>query len=66
VIRRRADAPAGFYRVPGYPVVPAFFVLAAIVAVASAIMGYPKESLLGTLLLAAGAVVFLVMNRQPS
>lgn len=57
VLRRRNDDHAG-YRVPGYPVVPAFFVLAAMAAVLSAVVAYPKESGLGALMLLVGAVLF--------
>jgi len=56
-VLRRDDGHSG-YRVPGYPVVPAFFVLAAIAAVVSAILAYPKESGLGALMLLVGALLF--------
>ncbi|MEX2281577.1 MAG: amino acid permease [Gemmatimonadota bacterium] len=58
-IRRRAAGPAP-YEVPGYPIVPAFFVLAAIAAVASAISQYPKESLVGVAMLAGGSVLYFM------
>lgn len=64
VFRRRdpdADVP---YKTPGYPVVPAFFVLAAMAAVASAITSYPRESLIGVALLAMGAGLFYPINRR--
>ncbi|HSL71090.1 MAG TPA: hypothetical protein VK864_12670, partial [Longimicrobiales bacterium] len=62
-IRRRATSSAMF-RVPGYPIVPIFFVLAAIVAVASAILSYPRESLLGVGMLVFGAVLYLTRVRR--
>jgi basic amino acid/polyamine antiporter, APA family len=58
VFRRRAGAGDVAFRVPGYPVVPIFFVLAAIVAVGSAVTSYPRESLIGVAMLLAGAVIY--------
>jgi APA family basic amino acid/polyamine antiporter len=59
VFRRRASGDAAAYRVPGYPLVPAFFVIAAVIAVASAFASYPIESLIGVGALALGTVLFL-------
>jgi basic amino acid/polyamine antiporter, APA family len=64
VIRRRDRTTTPAFRVPGYPFVPAFFVLAALVAVASAILAYPKESALGVGLLAVGAGLFNIFSRR--
>jgi APA family basic amino acid/polyamine antiporter len=63
VIRRR-DKTTPAFQVPGYPLVPAFFVLAALVAVGSAILAYPKESSLGVGLLAVGAGLFNIFRRR--
>ena len=63
VFRRRDRSDDVAYKTPGYPVVPAFFVLAAIVAVASAVGSYPRESLIGVAMLMAGTVLFLVKGR---
>ncbi|HEX6560076.1 MAG TPA: amino acid permease [Longimicrobiales bacterium] len=57
VFRRRREGD-GSYRTPGYPVVPGFFVLAAVIAVASAIGSYPRESLMGGVLLLAGVALY--------
>jgi basic amino acid/polyamine antiporter, APA family len=57
---RQRDQTSTAFRTPGYPVVPAFFVIAAIIAVASAVMTYPKESLIGIGMLAAGCVFYFV------
>ncbi|HUP89519.1 MAG TPA: amino acid permease, partial [Longimicrobiales bacterium] len=46
------------FKTPGYPIVPIFFILAAIMAVASAIGSYPKESLLGLAMLGVGVLVY--------
>ena len=68
LIRRRADAGAapgpGVFRVPGYPWVPLFFVLAALAAVGSAIVTYPLPSLLGCLLLGVGAAIHTRQQRR--
>ena len=61
--RKRAGDGVTF-RTPGYPVVPGFFVLAAIVAVGSAVSTYPRESLIGVAMLSIGAVFYLVRKRS--
>ena len=63
VYRKRAGDEVTF-RTPGYPVVPVFFVLAAIVAVGSAVSTYPRESLIGVAMLSVGAVFYLVRKRS--
>jgi basic amino acid/polyamine antiporter, APA family len=55
VFRRRDRDVSVAFRTPGYPFVPAFFVIAAVIAVGSAIASYPKESLLGLAMLGVGA-----------
>ncbi|HEY0672495.1 MAG TPA: amino acid permease [Longimicrobiales bacterium] len=63
VFRKRSrEQPV--YQTPGYPIVPAFFVLAALIAVASAVYTYPTESLIGIAMLAAGSVFYHI--RKPS
>lgn len=57
VIRRRQGDVASF-RTPGYPVVPVFFIIAAVVAVASAVGTYPRESLIGLGLLLIGSATY--------
>lgn len=64
VFRRRGEGGDVAYKTPGYPFVPAFFVLAAIVAVGSAIASYPKESLIGFGMLIMGAVLFKVVQHK--
>jgi hypothetical protein len=44
----------------GYPAVPAFFVVAAIAAVASAVIASPLMSLIGAALLGLGAAAYAV------
>ena len=55
--RSRPDAPRP-YRAWGYPVVPAFFVVAAVFGIVSAFIAAPRTSLLGTGILLAGVVVY--------
>lgn len=50
------------YRALGYPVVPALFVLAALLAVASAVIGAPGASLRGALLLAGGVPAYWIFS----
>jgi basic amino acid/polyamine antiporter, APA family len=57
--RRQAKAP---FLTPLYPWLPGFFVLAAAAAVLSAIIAYPLQSLLGTGVLAVGALVYYFRN----
>jgi APA family basic amino acid/polyamine antiporter len=52
------------YRVVGYPLVPAFFVLSAVVGVVSAFVSSPRTSLFGTGLLLVGVVVHEVARRR--
>lgn len=46
------------YRVPGYPWLPAFFVVAAVVGIVSAYVSALKMSLVGTAMVAAGAALY--------
>lgn len=57
VWRRRGGAPPT-YRSPGYPVLPAFFVLVAIAVVISVVVEAPVRAATGTALLATGIPVF--------
>jgi APA family basic amino acid/polyamine antiporter len=57
VFRRRRAGHESFHT-PGYPFVPAFFVLAAVIAVASAVFSYPRESVIGIGMLMTGALFY--------
>lgn len=63
--RQQPDEPRP-YRAWGYPVVPTLFVLAALLAVASAVASTPTASLRGALLLAAGVPIFYLFARRRS
>jgi APA family basic amino acid/polyamine antiporter len=63
VLRRRLPGAERPYRVPGYPVLPGFFVLAAGAGVVSAVLAAPRMSALGLLLLAVGVGAFAAFRR---
>jgi len=58
------EAPKIGFKVPGYPIVPAFFVLFCIGLVANSILERPKESGMGLLLMASGIPFYLYWNRK--
>jgi APA family basic amino acid/polyamine antiporter len=59
----RAGGVEGGYRMPGYPVVPAFFVLAAAFTVASTVWSGPRNAALGAVIIASGIPAFLWWRR---
>jgi APA family basic amino acid/polyamine antiporter len=63
VLRRTRPGAERPYRVPGYPWVPLLFIAAAVVGIVSAYVSALRTSLVGTLLLAAGGVVYRVRSR---
>jgi APA family basic amino acid/polyamine antiporter len=67
VFRRRIPLERreqGSFRTPGYPFLPALFVIASAVAVVSAIWTNPLRSAIGTGLLAIGVPVYLFFARR--
>jgi APA family basic amino acid/polyamine antiporter len=54
------------YRAPGYPLLPALFVITAAFVVASAIWSNPRNAMLGVFLIAAGIPAFLFWRRRSS
>jgi APA family basic amino acid/polyamine antiporter len=67
VFRRRlplGSREPGAFRTPGYPIVPALFVIAAAVAVVSAVRANPVRSAVGVGLLATGVPVYLLFARR--
>lgn len=66
VFRRRiplAERPAGTFRTPGYPLVPALFVGAAAVVLISVLWSSPGRSGIGAVLLATGVPAYLYWRR---
>jgi APA family basic amino acid/polyamine antiporter len=62
-LRRLRPHAARPYRALGYPVVPAFFVLAAVAGVASSFVAAPRTSSFGALLLAVGVGAYGLARR---
>jgi APA family basic amino acid/polyamine antiporter len=62
---RRPDRPRPF-RVPGYPWVPALFVLTSLAFVINTLVERPTESGIGVVLVAAGVPAFLWWRRTPA
>jgi APA family basic amino acid/polyamine antiporter len=58
--------PPGAFRVPGWPLTPALFVLAAAYVVTGSITSNPGNALLGVSILALGVPVFLFWRRRPA
>jgi basic amino acid/polyamine antiporter, APA family len=58
----RLETPA--FRVPGYPITPALFVLAAVYVVVSAIASNPKNAAIGAGLMVLGIPAFLYWRRR--
>ncbi len=65
IYRRREPITRGF-RVPGYPVTPAVFVLAAAYVVISAVLSNPRNAIIGAGLIALGIPAFRYWRSRPS
>jgi APA family basic amino acid/polyamine antiporter len=63
--RRNPDEPRPF-RAWGYPVAPAVFCIASFAITVFAIIGRPRQSLFGLLIMAAGIPLYLWMRRRYS
>jgi len=63
-VYRRRDPHAAGFRVPGYPITPGLFVLAATFVVFSAIQSNPKNALIGAGLIALGIPAFLYWKHR--
>ena len=61
--RSRPEAPRP-YRVWGYPVVPALFILASLALVANTLAEKPRESLAGLGFVALGLPAYVYWRRQ--
>jgi len=65
--RRDAGAPAmTTYRTPGYPLLPALFVVSAAFVVVSVILSNPRNAILGVVLMGIGVPAFLFWRRSSS
>jgi len=63
ILRRKEPDLERPFRVPGYPVVPAVFVVAAAVMTVSTILQRPRESLLGLGFIALGIPLYFFLRR---
>jgi APA family basic amino acid/polyamine antiporter len=64
--RRRdgASSHATTYRTPGYPLLPALFVVSAVFVVVSVIISNPRNAMLGAALMALGVPAFIFWRRS--
>jgi APA family basic amino acid/polyamine antiporter len=58
VFRRRDGEPHGMFRTPGYPLVPALFVTAAMYVVVSSVISNPTNAAIGSGLIALGVPAY--------
>jgi basic amino acid/polyamine antiporter, APA family len=63
-LRHRIPPPEGSYRTPGYPLVPAVYILVLALFLVSAIVYNPFETLIGVAMTAIGILVFATMVRK--
>lgn len=64
VYRRREPGTPRPYRVPGYPITPLVFVIAAALLVLNTIVAEPRRAALGIALVITGAPVYMVWGRR--
>jgi APA family basic amino acid/polyamine antiporter len=64
VLRRKRPAAPRPYRVWGYPVVPALFILSSLALVGNTVWARPRESVLGLILVALGVPAYLYWRRR--
>ncbi len=57
------DAESSGFRMPGYPWVPAFFILAAAFALVSTVWSNPRNAALGAVIIGSGIPAFLLWRR---
>jgi basic amino acid/polyamine antiporter, APA family len=66
VFRVREPGAYRPYRVTGYPVVPALFILAALVLLVFSFMNQPRESIAGTIVILCGVPLHFLFQRSKS
>ena len=64
VLRRQRPDAARPFRVPGYPVTPALFILAAAALVTNTVFARPVEALIGLGIVCTGLPAYLVWRRR--
>jgi len=63
VLRRRGEGGTGTFRIPGFPVLPALYVLALVAVAAHVAVTEPRLALAGTAILVTGWPLFLLGRR---
>jgi APA family basic amino acid/polyamine antiporter len=63
--RRDAGSAATTYRTPGYPLLPALFVVSSVFVVVSVVLSNPRNAMLGVVLMSIGVPAFLLWRRAP-
>ena len=63
VVHRRESQP-GVVRTPGYPMTPIVFLLMVVVLLVALAVRYPRESLVGTIVVLAGVPLYGVVNHK--
>jgi APA family basic amino acid/polyamine antiporter len=66
VLRRRGEGGDGAFRIPGFPVLPALYVLALFAVAAHVAFAEPRLALAGTAILVTGWPLFLVGRKLSS
>lgn len=64
ILRKREPNAARPYKVWGYPIIPAFFIIFCIALIIITIIGKPREAGLGLALMLSGIPFYLYWNRK--
>ena len=65
ILRRRMPDAHRPYKVWGYPVVPALYILFCIGLIVNTLVTRPREAVIGTVLILAGIPFYFLMKRRP-
>ena len=65
ILRRRLPDAHRPYKVWGYPVVPALYILFCIGLIVNTLVTRPREAVIGTVLILAGIPFYFLMKRRP-
>lgn len=63
-LRSRPDQPAGVYRIPGYPILPAVLVMSSLLVVCSGLVQRPMEAMYGMVTVLAGVPFYVLRKRK--
>jgi basic amino acid/polyamine antiporter, APA family len=65
IVRQRQPKPAGVVRAAGYPFTPFVFLVMVVVLLVALAVRSPRESIIGTLVVAAGLPIYDLLYRKP-